>query len=35
MTLAMDFDQGRSGWINEFNQKVALPTDNPRKQGHG
>ena len=28
MTPAVDFDQGRNGCINEFNQKVALPTDN-------
>jgi hypothetical protein len=24
-----------AGWTNEFNQKVALPTDNARKQDHG
>jgi hypothetical protein len=28
MTPAVDFDQGRNGCINEFIQKVALPTDN-------
>jgi hypothetical protein len=34
MTQAVDLDRGRNGWINEFNQKVTLPTDNPSKLGH-
>jgi hypothetical protein len=29
MTQAVDLDRGRNGWINQFNHKVALPTDNP------
>jgi hypothetical protein len=28
MTPAVDSDQGRNGCINEFNRKVAIPTDN-------
>jgi hypothetical protein len=29
LTQAGDLDRGRKWLINEFNQKVALPTDNP------
>jgi hypothetical protein len=30
-----NLERDRDGWVNEFNQKVALATDNPRKKGHG